>query len=665
MVGKVTPGSSLTTFDLINGLMHRRPVYDVNGTAFIRHVAFWPKPEHHPLSINDHRESGLRALRWIAHINSILITLLNLDDPIEAEIDRNALPPFRVAESKFSAGHKDHPDQHTSSELNPGRISALGNDPNDLINTYSADTDANWAEFLFTPGDNKHISDTWLSRPYIHDGWRLRVRADLHVEYFTLTFILDEPDKRGDPSTCHTKIQTLISHIHGSVEPFRTLTANSKKNSNYPFKELWDEVDAALWPKHEHINWPPVNYSKSEENTPETTHNGVRGLIEKLGLAERFADFRGFLPVVAPDAPETSNSTAYTEEARNSEPCIWDMAPIYVSDERDHFYKDSLKRQTEFISRENVATFYEEALAIHSGTELVLTGLLDGLGTYASTLGRDGAKSEKDSGPEWVELQPLRYIVTYGGRNNYQRGRMMRLLHDAGVLRLVALRDLYEVRYAAQAMRRIGQELREIKLSDAKYEKVDELYASYLSSTRGAAGDIEYRTARSTHYVEHWKRIGQQLRQVRLEGWQTYTEFVLRRVGSQFDYIASAQRRSQILAEQFETAFAAKQAAAGLEMSSAQVRLAHLAAWVGLPAGVASVYQVLQALTSAALAAPSEMAVKIGLATFASGAIYFGAFLGTLLKRGKDRQSWIKPQLVGTIRFGAFAVAGYLLVFHA
>lgn len=571
----------------------------------------------HPLSVSVAEQSNLRSLVWFSHINALIKEIVG---------EANA---FNVYLDKASAGK--------ISEVERAYPPSEMLDRRQKLNSH-----------LITPADCVRESDTYLSPSFFGGGWRFRLRADIHIEYFTLTYILDQPrhlpsdsdEETKDRKKLNSKLVIELNTLFAASEsknpppsrpdnpeagnrPISSIDADPLQDNilgaredpkvptskSHVFQTLWEKVHSCGVIRCDEEKCGEISCDKLKCVKPDYTKLLPQGLESDLGaddtlflkakerlklkkpmkfVGERFADFRSYgtdlLPPIAPEDLDPSTNKPKPRTFLGSPLRFRHNLPGGSSEDDADL---AIWPHARYLEANEEVVKHSLRVNNHAGSELALTGLIDGKALYVSTLGRDGDPKDEDnandtpantSGVPVSRLQPLRYILTYSGDFPFQRGRVIRMLHEAGVLRIMALRDLRNVRYASQVLRQLGQHLSGESGDQLSSKALRDAYDKYLEASRGSAGELGYRTARSQHYIAHWQQSVSELRQRRVEGWQMYDEFIRRRQGSTFDFIARVGSRNATVIEQFETAFAARHA-------QKAAALALVAVWVGLPAG--------------------------------------------------------------------------------
>lgn len=212
----------------------------------------------------------------------------------------------------------------------------------------------------------------------------------------------------------------------------------------------------------------------------------------------------------------------------------------------------------------DVRAHLDNSVFINSDNDAIACYVQRGRAMYISTLGAQASPTSKDE---------VRYLVLYERpevierecgvpkpdprrRAHLERFRLSRLvyrLNTIGTLRLAALREL-------RRMRATGDRLREIEdaLEAAAYRKSAlggygardrELLAvihelEKMADGKSAEGSpILHRAARTRHYWEQIQRLLDDMDVGEIATWQTYHQFIHRRLATTLEYVASINTR--------------------------------------------------------------------------------------------------------------------------
>ena len=165
----------------------------------------------------------------------------------------------------------------------------------------------------------------------------------------------------------------------------------------------------------------------------------------------------------------------------------------------------------------------------------VLSGFLDGLAvngvSYHPVEGRD-------------EISSVRYFLLYAGPSRNQLARLVRRLHTCGDSRVLLSDKFMELKHASMKLTNLDSQL-------VKRIKDDEIDLAFLSERRtdlgkikfGVPGGIQNRILQNEIYWDTLQKGIDDLREVRIRGWQTYSEFVRRNYEPQINSFSRTQDR--------------------------------------------------------------------------------------------------------------------------
>lgn len=177
------------------------------------------------------------------------------------------------------------------------------------------------------------------------------------------------------------------------------------------------------------------------------------------------------------------------------------------------------------------------------GTEYAVSLFLDGRAVYASALGNQASLLTSEP------PRPLYYFLYEDTLFPWQLGRLVYRIHRAGTARLAAIMHFGKLRDAHQILGEIETRLEQdivrpfgtkdvVKLQRDLRELNNEVERRLADiSGLGLETSLETRVERSRYYVDQFKATVKALRVGRVEGYQTYDEFVRQRLMPMFDYI--------------------------------------------------------------------------------------------------------------------------------
>jgi hypothetical protein len=320
------------------------------------------------------------------------------------------------------------------------------------------------------------------------DCVRLRLCVDMHEEYYTLTLLADGFQK------CTKGIGLEICKILHELDEKDCVTweGEGRDRIHRLYDAFWERLTAQV---------TDLDFS----GLPGALFVSVRGMAMCPPLVANALSQRGHPRMQLP-------SHDLIEQRRRR--TIQEALIQYV-DRRPNFFAAALGMRKH--DAESAAT--DDANA-------VLCGMLDGAAVFGT--GLKPANGRNDN--------PLRYFVLYDGFSSMQLGRLIRRLHVLVELRMAALLDLEKLRGASDAIRAAGYE------SD-----LDRLTVAYAAITGSLAGGLNYRISQSRYYTSVYREKLQDLRIVRMEGWQPYDEFVRRTVFRDFNFVDQIGYRYEAL----------------------------------------------------------------------------------------------------------------------
>lgn len=367
------------------------------------------------------------------------------------------------------------------------------------------------------------------------DGYRMRVRIDVHTELFSLTCLIDR-----------VRAGKLAERFGQLLDP-----CTAAGSARHLLNEVWTEGD------------PPA--AKVFEDWIRRASNGAA----QRDFGHLITDFRGI--VISPGdgwaMDETSLEADKTGCRRRPR-----MDPELTRFAEDHA---GLIRAVAAPALPGLDVSSEEqrqALTMTRG-EAVVCGMLDGKALYAAALGGHGVH---DSRPH-----PVRHLLVYAGHCEVQLGRLLRRMHVLGELRHAAMLDydadpVDPLPAGARTLRDVSREIRQLgrDISTAQdkgggaQQPIDvpsiatlQHHVGRLSAlSQFIEGGLTYRVEQSRYYADEFQRLIEHLRLVRIGDWQPYDDFVQRYVLHLFARIDRIGNRYEALGRRVDRLLFAKQA---------------------------------------------------------------------------------------------------------
>lgn len=368
--------------------------------------------------------------------------------------------------------------------------------------------------------------------------WDFRLRLDCHQEYTTLTFLLDN---------CMEAIDKIN---------------NNELHYDDLYNNIWNIMDGNLlqssrsdppgcgW-KHELLE--KLSGNKEEAGANRTTALSKR-IIEFKGYSRHIYDNKTY--VFKPSIPPFPEVDYYIKNRKN-DGVISNLLISHIKKHHELYY-------------DIIGGPAKDVVSPWEDRNTILCGMLGGAAIYGSNLGR------KSRDPAGIAAD-VHYFVVYDGPSAEQLGRLMRLLHVLGELRHAALFDSNDLRLAGIELRQMGQLWGDgIRYADHEskddsrktfeelnfcstfcespfYETYgDEFYIHYRDEfnqwrfrglTELCHGDLSFRLGRSAFYADTFRKRVYDLRCVRIDGLQSYDDFMRRNVEYYFDRSESIARR--------------------------------------------------------------------------------------------------------------------------
>ena len=318
----------------------------------------------------------------------------------------------------------------------------------------------------------------------------------------------------------HRDYAKIVARIEAHSE-FFTLTL---------FKPLLDPFDVATV----YEDYSPQFVPQGKPDCSNPFHALYAGLVKRFPQST-FASFKGV--VVGPKA------------FRSAAP--YPVAPKFPSPGDDAPIGRKLATATAMFLRGQKDAL-KKGLFAANDKDVVACYFQRGQVIYVSALGAQGSVESQDE---------LRYLLIYNDEpiesegddhpvaDRYRLSRLVHRVNTIGTLRLAALRDLRQLRRASKELRRIETGL-EIAAHDeaprSRARKLGGMIGRLDRMIRWYADNgtpLLYRTARARLYFDQMKKLLEDLGADPIPQWQSYNQFVSRRLFAQLEFTARLGNR--------------------------------------------------------------------------------------------------------------------------
>lgn len=307
-------------------------------------------------------------------------------------------------------------------------------------------------------------------------------RIEAHLEFFTLTLF--------KPLPAEFDVKTIYKDYYPQFVP------DPRPNCKIPFHAL---------------------YASLVKHFPESTFANFKGVVVDPKVFNLWGGPAPAFPRPGDSAPLSSDKAADTA--------------IFLRKQKDAFAEGLFAASDEDV----VACYFQRAQAI-----------------YVSAL---GAQKGPKSGDE------LRYLLIYNNEpleqggiydssaDRYRLSRLVHRINTIGTLRLAALRDLRMLRRAGDELGRIETGIEFAAHDEAPRSRVRKL-GSMIDRLERMARDyvregtpLFYRTARASLYFDQMKTLLKDLGSDPIPEWQSYNQFLSRRLFAQHEFTATLGNR--------------------------------------------------------------------------------------------------------------------------
>lgn len=361
-----------------------------------------------------------------------------------------------------------------------------------------------------------------------NNQFRLRIRIDLYSESIGITIASDQ-FKSGD-------IFDKISN------------PKSIDDVNYIYR-VWDQN-----PLYQAFD----NIIKEHSLFSNNLIGDFRGLIYANNSAigkesyntDSLSTIQAFKKKLSGSAANPAESIAESSHSYN--------AILRANEENAHKIRDDIvsffQQRGDIIDRflENTGNIREVS------TDSVLCSFLHGNALYCAPL----ASNRLDTG--YLRCGIIKYIIVSSAMDGNQLGRLVRRLHILGELRYLALLDYKlegldkkDLKSVSNDLRHVGNELDKYVSNNKNnpilpMKLIEKVNLSLSKMSMIHDGSLMYRIEQSRYYANTFKDQIVDLRIDKIEGYQSYDQFIRRNVYQLFSKIDQIGRRYDALAKRIE-----------------------------------------------------------------------------------------------------------------
>lgn len=384
-------------------------------------------------------------------------------------------------------------------------------------------------EFLQAIGQQKKDDSLFSTRyqtvafSFTWHNIKIRLSFEKHQEYFTLTSFMDLSLVSNDDGDDHfnRNVQKGFFDFVCDLEAYN----KELRESEISGKDIADDFWRERFNKHHKLL-----YSESWDifldevllSTTEITREAPTVYQCQSDLGTVFADFRGL--VLAPPHPD--------EKSRGQSTIL--QMPRWRKPEitQEHWLGDRLTQETALDRIRDMWPFVtSEQLVPLRRKEFTASRMLKGHALYITALGAQPAPYLGSFPPRETDRVPVYYLIYTTTYSQWQIGRLVDRINHQGTVRIAAIHELEKLIYCGDQLRQLSipneaQGIKEVQ------ERIDSWDRTLFPST-----GLSYRIERSRYYVRQFMDGLTQLRIKRIEGYQPYDLFVLRRLAATFDFI--------------------------------------------------------------------------------------------------------------------------------
>jgi hypothetical protein len=532
------------------------------------------------------------SFREIRTLNSQRLTSFGSFEDVNDGVHRKPASRVGVPSIVWHLGLWDKPDQTEADKRRnflgyvrslAARIHSLRNAPNQ--STFVTDGD-----FTLPDPDETTLWATVSILRFWWFGYRITLRYEYHSEYISLTTILDL--SYDDGSQTAAELKAYFSDMRETTVARAIVRSTNEISQIYDRVGLGRENDSDLSRLREQAK---VEKAKLiEENLNHLFGDIINYDGRFAALGELFADFRGLVTGTAV-ATNAGSALETAKPFRNSRTQAFGrprMGSMFSNTVGDGWTSDALARLWPIVDSEGILPEHEYTASKVIGRRAI----------FVTSLGRGLQSSPRD-----IQWRPVYYFVHCAHDDEWQIGRLVDRINSPGTWRLAAAIDfrklsekgnelealsgnattanklLAEIRSATIGGRRpkisivedaleifyrednegqrrqisnewltIDPERQPLRIADDVVNEITKQRSnlSYMTDidknqSRQPRKTIEYRLEKSIYYHRQWLNLAEQLRVTQIDGFQTYTEFVKRRMGGVYGYVDMLSRRLQ------------------------------------------------------------------------------------------------------------------------
>jgi hypothetical protein len=485
-----------------------RPAFSLDGPCFTRHILFRLRKDENPRYIegNDVIDNIQIETRWdqiVYSVNKLIgefrkISSVNLANPVVIE----DLKGESFNSIKSTVMREIRPSSHSDGINEKFRIRIR-------VDVYSESIGITIASDQFSEGEiftKLNSSDDFNNIKFIYDLWDSN-----HVIFGQFNKLLNE---------IKFPFENMIGDFRGVMIP----------GVDHTIKNL-DNLDNA--PMHLQASKGIVdNVKKIIENRKNKNEAPiVKAAQDSEGDKEKY----------------DHNIKIHSDSYSAIESCTKNNQ--FISEKIVNFCKKSGNIIDEFLK---IREYYDK-----SSADSVMCTFLNGNVLYCAPL----ASNRLDQGES--ECGIVKYLIVYGDIKGDQLGRLVRRLHILGELRYLALLD-YKLENGEKDLKTVSNDLRHIgnKLDDYVKDNeknpilpmklIEDINLLLSKTSLISDGSLIYRISQSRYYANTFKEQIGDLRIEKIEGYQSYDQFIRRNVYQLFSKIDQIGQRYDLLGRRVE-----------------------------------------------------------------------------------------------------------------